>query len=220
MQVTVESVDILKDAQKDGFSFVVHNQGNEESCVAHAFTAAHEIIRRKQLRTDDILTSTPWMLQIGALMLDVAHKLESRGQCETCMLSASSGDSDRRPKRQCRSSLKLRFEQIVTNIKKCKKKLAQGLPLVITVREFSLKLHHLTVANRGEDKCRMPDGVLHAVCIYGFVDDEEEEDGGKFLIVNSHGLDWGDQGKGSFSFGYFTKHIYQVYSATMPEKLL
>lgn len=73
-------VDLLV-AKKD-FQFQIHNQGTDESCVSHAFTAAHEIFIAKHLNNDDLLEGTKWMTEIGALMMDMAKKIESVGQRE------------------------------------------------------------------------------------------------------------------------------------------
>lgn len=73
-------VDLL--SEQNLFQFKVHNQGIEETCVAHAFTATHEIYLHKYLNCDDLLEETKWMGEIGALMMHMAKKIELTGQRE------------------------------------------------------------------------------------------------------------------------------------------
>jgi hypothetical protein len=50
-----KQVNLLETASKKGYEFQIHNQDTDESCVSHAFTAAHEVYRQKYLQTDDLL---------------------------------------------------------------------------------------------------------------------------------------------------------------------
>jgi len=210
-----QAVNLLYDAaNREGYQFVVHNQGKDESCVAHAFTAAHEIYRRKRFWTHDLLANSSWMTDIGALMMDIAKRMEITGQKESNSDTVASNGE--RAKRHCRSACRLRFEQLPISINKLKTTLAQGFPLVMTVSHFPLKDRCASLANASNPNITMEEGVLHAICVYGFEEDTDNErdasGGGRFLCVNSHGIEWGNAGHGCLTFAYVSKFAFQIWT--------
>src|SRR5690242_14240643 len=74
------STNIIATGENEGFILRVHDQGKDETCVAHAFTTMHELVVRRAFQTDDLLMGAAWMKDIGALMMDVATRLETMGQ--------------------------------------------------------------------------------------------------------------------------------------------
>jgi C1A family cysteine protease len=199
----VAQLDLLAVAEKTGFLFTVHDQGEDETCVAHATTAMHEIITRKRLSVKDLVLE--WMQDIGALMVDVSRLLATTGQQEEREQVVS-----KRPTRRCQTALKLDCHQLQSSLSICKNSLRLGFPFVLLTEEFSRRMHKMTVKNRPRDKSSMRD-QLHALCVYGYKDDPAEEGGGNFLVINSHGTGWGDEGKGTISYSFFEEYTHQVW---------
>lgn len=203
------SVDLLERAAGYGYTFQVHNQEMEETCVAHAATSMHELIIKKHLRVEDL--TLDWMNDIGALMVDVAKFLSQKGQQESTENSKDTCEkSSARPARRCQTAHRLNCSQLQANVMKCKFALRKGNPFVLMTKEFSRKISKMTVANRKKDKSSMG-SQLHAVCVYGYEDGASEEGGGNFLLLNSHGVEWGDEGKGKISYKFFEKYTHQVW---------
>ena len=212
------STNVIATGEDEGFILRVHDQGTDETCVAHAFTTMHELVARRALQTDDLLMGAAWMKDIGALMTDVATRLETMGQRLLRPGSPAAGGlaKSKRVPRRCQEALRLRCEQLPANTHKCKERLAQGSPLVLTTTAFSLKVSALSTLNREHDRHRM-DG-LHAVCLYGYVDDDSVEGGGVFLCVNSHGAAWGVDGRGTLTYAFLSEFAHQVWAPALDQE--
>lgn len=44
------------------------------------------------------------------------------------------------------------------------------------------------------------------------MDNRDDEGGGRFLIVNSHGEEWGEEGKAAITYKYFEEYCVQAWS--------
>src|SRR5688572_25132413 len=124
MNTTIHSQDLIEKANKEGFCPRIHDQGDEESCIIHAFTSVHELTRRKHFVSEDLMIGSQWMKDIGALMMDIAKRLEMKGQTELREEGEGEGENKgiededirQKPKRRCRNTFKLACEQIQQNI--------------------------------------------------------------------------------------------------------
>lgn len=54
--------------------------------------------------------------------------------------------------------------------------------------------------------------ILVINTLFRFEDNKNDEKGGRFLIVNSHGEDWGENGKGAISYLFFEEYTFQAWA--------
>ncbi len=72
---------------------------------------------------------------------------------------------------------------------------------------------HLTLDNHKRALLQEHDREQHAVALIGYQDDADDEGGGRFLLLNSHGRGWGDGGFGSVSYAFFARHCREAFAA-------
>lgn len=92
----------------------------------------------------------------------------------------------------------------ITKIQKVKKAISQENPVVISM-ETPTSFHKAGLIWNGEDSSRRG---RHALCVVGYDDGVA---GGAFLIMNSWGKQWGDQGFTWIKYSDFEKYVYQAY---------
>jgi len=177
-------------------NFVVHDQKDDSTCTAHALTAAHEILINRRLSVDDIYPDY-LLTSDGAKPSECVQLLWKQGQR---VFKTTKRKQQLDTKEDADIYYKMKFIPIERDLVWIKRKLVLGFPVVIGVSGFSETHSDITLTNRNMDRSQAD--RKHCIVIVGYDDNDDDEGGGRFKILNSHGLQWGNGGFGTASYGY------------------
>eukprot|EP00300_Choanocystis_sp_HF-7_P002157 c11680_g1_i1.p1 GENE.c11680_g1_i1~~c11680_g1_i1.p1 ORF type:complete len:215 (+),score=37.29 c11680_g1_i1:27-671(+) len=200
----------------------IRDQGEVNTCSAHAFTALHEIVTGRRYRVDDLVVH--YMEEIGSLMGEMSRNLRDIGQREDS--NSESTTPSGRPRRQCRDRFRLECVQVIPRIQNLKAVLRKDLPACLEIRNFCAE-DGWVVANGDPDE----GPEFHAVCIIGYDDtisisrqvvfgEGSGELVGAFKFLNSFGPEWGDGGFGYLSYALFEETTRVIADIWAPAKWL
>lgn len=196
----------------------IFNQGSLGSCTGQATAGAYIFNLKKQ--NEEIFTPSRLFIYYngrkainttkqdsGAMLRDCIKSVNVDGVCNEELWPYDITRFSRKPRRKCyrqaRNHQSISYSRVPRSLDSFKSCLAAGLPFVFgyTVYESFMTRE---MANTGmmpwpnKDEKRYGG---HAVCAVGYDDDLE---GGRFIVRNSWGEEWGDNGYFYMPYAYLT----------------
>jgi len=167
-------------------NFLVHDQGSLETCTIHAITAAHELLTNRLYIAEDLFP-------------DFINEDDGAKPSESLAILSKVGQRLLRDRDDPNAERYLmKYSCVERDMGALKKKLNNNLPIIVGVRDFNDTKGYVKLISAGAtDRVEK-----HCIVLIGYNDDEKAEGGGYFLILNSHGTSWGQNGFGKASYGY------------------
>lgn len=193
----------------------VYNQGDMNSCTAHAIGAAFQFGLRKQKQTDSFMPSRLFIYYNervmensiqsdgGAMIRNGIKSVNKQGVCPENMWPYNFSFFATRPSNSCYTEALhhqvLSYHRVPRTLIQMKSCLAEGFPFVFGFTVFE-SFHSELVKRTG--KQNMPtkkekDKGGHAVLAVGY-----EEKSKRFIVRNSYGKEWGKEGYFTMPYEY------------------
>ena len=220
-QVLPSSVDLRSDFSE------IQSQGTQGACTAFSLVSVIEYFLSKTLKKKTNLSEAfayynarvlrnETNIDGGATFTDIIQSIRDKGVCieELCQYNPNVYNEE--PSDEAYLDAESRkiteAKNVCINVNDVKSALAQGFPVVISVRAFDSYLSNRNGVLRIPTEKELEDTENnHAMVICGYIDKE-----GFFIVRNSWGKNFGDKGYCYLPYEYFRKPkaINQAYVVT------
>jgi C1A family cysteine protease len=193
----------------------IYNQGNLGSCTAQALCAAHSfcdpefIGSRLFLYYNERVLGNSLNEDSGASISSGVESMEKHGICKEISYPYLVGNFKKKPDPECYTNALIHrtvsSKQVDNNIDEIKRVLVSGFPIVCGIAIYdsfeSSKSSRTGIVDLPKEGEKLLGG--HAVVIVGYRESER-----RFIIRNSWGIFWGDQGYFTLPYEYITSDKY------------
>lgn len=220
-QVLPPSVDL-----RDSFP-EIKSQGSQGACTAFSLVSVIEYFMTKNLRDNANLSEAfvyynarvirnETEIDSGATFVEIIQSIRDKGVCLEELCPYNQNVCNERPSEEAYDDAVKRkiteAKNVCINVNDVKSALAQGYPVIISARAFDSYLSNRNgVLRIPTDKELENTENNHAMVICGYIDKE-----GFFVVRNSWGKNFGDNGYCYMPYEYFRKSnaINQAYVVT------